>query len=65
MNISPQLTTLLLNNAETILMLIQHDGNRLAEMADRSTDPRLKKALKQYADTRLDLAYHLEKAMRR
>ena len=62
-NISPSLQTLLNNNVELILMLIQHDGNRLAELADKAPNPRLKIALKEYANSRLDLAYHIEKGI--
>jgi hypothetical protein len=65
MNISPSLQTLLNNNVELILMLIQHDGNRLAELADKAPNPRLRIALKEYANSRLDLAYHIEKALKK
>jgi hypothetical protein len=63
MNISPSLTTLLTNNLELIQMLLEQDGNRLAELADRAPNHSLKSAFKQYADTRLDLAYRIQQAL--
>jgi hypothetical protein len=44
-------------------MLLQQDGNRLAELADRAPNHSLKSAFKQYADTRLDLAYRIQQAL--